>query len=368
MLELLVKFFQSSGIDYGFFRLLNYLTFRAIMGMSTALVFTLVFGFRFILYLYKKKLRDTSGDFLSIKVYSKRGTPTGGGILIIASTSISVLLWADITNIFTHVLLLGFVYTGLVGFLDDLQKSQSRSSLSGLSQLAKTILLLIFIIPFTMFYLSPLNPIPTNLKTLIYIPFYKYPIIDLSSFIFAIFMVFVMFSITNAVNITDGMDGLLSGISSLTIGVYSVFAYVIGNAIASSHYLFPYIKNAGEITVFGASLIGALLGFMWFNTYPAQVFMGDTGSLAIGAAISMIVFFTKQELLFLVVGGVLVIEIFSSLVQEKIGNRLGRRIFYRAPFHYSLTHTGVAEPKAVVRLWIISILLALIALLSLKVR
>ncbi|MBN2382237.1 phospho-N-acetylmuramoyl-pentapeptide-transferase [bacterium] len=368
MVMLVIDYLRSLGIDFGFFRLLNYITFRAIMGMTTALLFSLFFGFRYILFLYRKKLRDSSGDILSLKVFSKRGTPTGGGLLIISSALFSLLLWADWNNIFMLVLVCAFVYFGLVGFIDDFQKSRLRSSLSGLSQLWKTILLLLFIVPFALFFVSPVNPVPPEVKTLLWLPFYKFPILELSAFTFILFAIFVQFSIINAINITDGMDGLLPGISALNLGVYAIFAYIIGNAIASGHYLFPHIEGAGEISVFGATLIGALLGFLWFNTYPAEVFMGDTGSLSIGGALAIMSFFTKQELLFPIVGGIFVLEIFSALIQEKVGTPLGRRIFYRAPFHYTLTHRGIPEPKAVVRLWIISILLALVALLSLKVR
>lgn len=368
MVILIIDYLRELGIDFGFFRLLNYITFRAIMGMTTALLYCILFGFRYILFLYRKNLRDSSGDILSVKVYSKRGTPTGGGLLVISAALFSLLMWADWSNIYMIVIVSGFIYFGLVGFFDDFQKSRLRSSLSGLSQIGKTAFLLIFIVPFAVFFVSPLNPVPPEVKTLIWFPFYKHPVMDLSAFFFILFTIFVQFSIINAVNITDGMDGLLSGISALTVGVYSIFAYIIGNAIASSHYLFPFIDGAGEITVFGATLIGSLLGFIWFNTYPAEAFMGDTGSLSIGGSLAIMVFFTKQELLFPIVGSIFVLEIFTALIQEKIGTRLGRRIFYRAPFHYSLTHRGIAEPKAVVRMWVISILLALIALLSLKVR
>ena len=368
MVEFLIDFMKANGMDFGFFRLMNYITFRAIMGMVTALLFNLFFGYKFILFLYQKKMRDTSGDILSIKAYSKRGTPTGGGVLIISSTLVSTFFWADLTSMYVLPLLGGLIYFGLVGFLDDFQKTRFKSSLSGLSELGKTIALLVFMVPFAIFFLSSYNPVPEELRTLIYIPFYKNPALDLGLIGYGIFIIFTMFSITNAVNLTDGMDGLLCGISTLTVGVYAIFAYIIGNAIASSHYLFPYMEGSGEISIFCTTLIGSLLGFLWYNTYPAQVFMGDTGSLSIGGVISIMVLQTKQELLFLIVGGIFVIEIFTSLVQDKLGTRIGRRIFYRAPFHYTLTHRGIAEPKAVVRLWIISILLALIALLSLKVR
>ncbi len=368
MIELIIALLKFSGINYGFFRLMDYITFRAIMGMGTSIIFSLIFGFKFILFLYRKKFRDTSGEMLSINAYSKRGTPTGGGILIISSTLFSLILWGDFTNSFLYILLSAFLYFGFVGFLDDFQKSRFKSSLSGLSQWGKTILMLLYIIPFSLYYISPLCPVPQKIKTLIYIPFYKNPILNLGEIGFVVFIIFVMFSVINAINITDGMDGLLSGVSSLTILVYSIFAYIIGNSVAASHYLFPYIEGSGEITVFGAALIGSIMGFLWYNSYPAEVFMGDTGSLAIGGAIALMLFLTKQEFLFVISGGVFIAEIFTSFLQEKIGNRVGRRLVYRAPLHHSLTHKGIAEPKAVIRLWIIAIILTVISLLSLKVR
>lgn len=368
MIELLIAFLRSYDLDFGFFRLMNYVTFRAIMGMTTALFFCLVFGFKTIVYLYNKRFRDTSGEMNSLKAYSKRGTPTSGGLMIILSTVFSMLLWGDFSYPFSSVLLAGFSYCGFVGFFDDFQKTRFKSSLEGLSQIGKTILQIMFIIPFSLYFLSPLNPMPEELKTVIFVPFYKSPVLDLGPVLFLCFMVFTMFSIINAVNITDGLDGLLSGISGMTLGVYAIFAYIIGNSVLSRHFLFTYIEGTGEVTVFAAILTGAILGFLWYNAYPAEVFMGDMGSLAIGGAISMIIFITKQELLFIIVGGVFIFEIFTSLLQDKLGNRLGRRILHRAPFHHSLTHQGIAEPKATVRLWIISLILALVSLLSIKIR
>ncbi len=368
MIKLFLEFLKGIGIDYGFFRLINYLSFRTIITVVSSLFFSLLLGHKFILFLYGKKFRDSSGEVLSINAYSKRGTPTAGGLLIITSTLLSLLLWGDFKNPYFLMLLFGFIYLGFVGFVDDFQKTRFKSSLSGLSELGKTILILLFIFPFTIFYFSDLCTIPKAIKTNIYIPFYKNPLINIGEIGFIIFIFFAMFSIINAVNITDGLDGLLSGTSSLTIGVYSILAYIMGNSIVSSYYLFPYIKGVGEVTVFGAALVGSLLGFLWYNSYPAEMFMGDTGSLAIGGVLAMMVFFTKQEMLFLIAGGIFVFEILTSLLQEKIGDRIGRRILYRAPFHHSMTHRGIAEPKAVLRLWIIAIILAAVSLLSLKVR
>ena len=368
MIKLLVEALQSAGIDIGFLRLVNYLTFRAIMGMATSLLFALVFGFRLIVFLYRKRMRDVSGDIEAINAFGKRGTPTAGGLLVLLSCGVGILLWGDLTNPFVICLTSGFFYLGLVGFIDDFQKVRFKSSLSGLSQIGKTSLLLIFIIPFSVYLISPWSPIPEHLRTLVFIPFLKNPVFDLNPFLYVCFASFAIFSIINAVNITDGLDGLLGGTAILTIGIYLVFAYIIGNTMYSEYLLFPYVAGTGEMVVFGSALIGALFGFLWFNTYPAEVFMGDTGSLAVGGAIAMMAFLTKQEMLFPIVGGLFVFEIFTSLLQQKIGGRLGRRLLHRAPFHHEMTHRGIAEPKVVVRLIIVSILLALVALLSLKVR
>ena len=368
MIRILVEFFRELGIDPGFFRLVDFLTFRGLMGMVTALGLSLLLGPRVIVFLYTKGFRDTSGEFLSISVHSKRGTPTGGGILILTATLLSIVIWGDFRNPFLPVLVFGFLYLAAVGFSDDFLKVRFRSSLVGLSQIAKTALLLLFAIPFSLYFVSSSSPVPETLRTLIHVPFYKNPVLDLGSAGFVLFAVFAIFSIINAVNITDGMDGLLGGTAMLTAGVYVVFAYVLGHRLLADYLLFPFVPGSGEVAVFGAVLIGSILGFLWFNTYPAQMFMGDTGSLSIGGALAMMAFFTKQEILFVLVGGVFVLEIFTSLLQDKIGMRLGRRLVYRAPFHYSVAHQGVAEPKVVMRLWILAFCLAVIGLLSLKVR
>ncbi len=367
MIKIIIDLCQANGIHFGFFRLVNYITFRALMGMVFSLFFCLVYGGDLIVLLYRKGMKDTSGED-NVTPYSKRGTPTAGGLLIIISTMFSLFFWGNFTNTYVIVLLVGFIYTGVVGFIDDFLKVRFKSSLSGLSQMGKTLMLMAFILPFAVFFLSHLNPMPEQLKTLIYLPFYKTPVLSLPPIIYGSFIVFTMFSIVNAVNIVDGMDGLLGGTGIIAIGVYTVFAYVIGNSALSSYLLFPYIPGVEEIVIFCSILIGAIAGFLWFNTYPAEVFMGDTGSLAIGSVLGMVAFFLKQEFLFPIVGGLFVFEIFSSFLQEKIGFKMGRRIFYRAPYHHTLTYRGIAEPKAVVRLWLISIVFALIALLSLKIR
>ncbi len=369
MVEFLIELLKSSfNINYGFFRLINYVTFRALIGAFTSLLISLIFGHRIIVFLYKAKFRDTSGDYTSIQSHLKRGTPTAGGILIIISVLISVIVWGKLSNVYLLILILSLLYFSSVGFLDDFLKTRMGSSLKGLGQFTKTVLMLLFIVPFSFWFTSINSPLPHQIKCKVFIPFLKNPILELHPYIYAIFITFALFSIINSVNLTDGLDGLSSGISLQVVGVYSVFAYIIGNRVLSEHYLFFHIPGAGEIAVFGGAMAGALLGFLWYNVYPAEVFMGDTGSLSIGASMGIMAFFLKQEFLFLIVGGVFVFEIFTSLVQEKIGGRLGRRIFYRAPYHHTLIHKGTAEPKAVTRLIIVSAILSLLSLLSIKIR
>ena len=368
MIKLIVSLLEHAGADLGFLRLVNYITVRALLGMATSLGISLIFGFRFIVYLYDHNLRDSSGDYLSLSAESKRGTPTAGGLILLTSTVVSIFLWGDLENPFLWPLLGGFFYLSLVGFLDDALKSRFKSSLSGLSQLGKTVLLLAYIVPFALFLVSDLSPVPADQRTLLYIPFYKTPVLDLGPVGYALFAIFVIFAIVNAVNITDGMDGLLCGTSVMTLGVYVIFAYILGNTIYSRYLLYPYLPGAGEIAVFGGVLMGGVLGFMWFNTYPAEAFMGDTGSLGIGGVLAMMALLTKQEMLFPIVGGVFVFEIFTSLLQQKVGDRLGRRLLYRAPFHHSMSHAGIPETKVVVRFWLIALVLVTIGVMSLKIR
>lgn len=368
MILWLIQLLRGAGVDVGFFRLAESVTFRALMALATSLALAIALGWQVIVFLYRRRFRDTSGEFLSIRTHSKQGTPTGGGLLILLACVGSALLWGRLGNLQLSLVLAGFVYLGLVGLVDDALKVRFKSSLFGLGQLAKTALLLGFVVPFSWLLVSPASPLPRTLQTVVILPFVKHPLADLGSVGFLLFAVFAIFSIINAVNVTDGMDGLLCGASTTVTAVYVVFAYVLSNLVLSRYLLFPYLAGTEELVIFGTALIGAVLGFLWRNAFPAEVFMGDTGSLAIGGGIAMLAFLLRQEMLFPIVGGLFVLEIFTSFLQEKVGNRIGRRVVLRAPFHHALTHRGIAEPKAVVRLWIVSLLLAAIGLLSLKVR
>jgi phospho-N-acetylmuramoyl-pentapeptide-transferase len=368
LIESLIELLRPLGLDYGFLRIFNYITVRIMMAALTALLFVVLFGHKLILRLYSKRFRDTGGDFLSLNTQSKRGTPTGGGILVILAVTFAVVLWGRMTNPFVASAMGAFLYFGFVGWIDDWQKVRFKSSLFGLGQLAKTLLELLFIIPFAWWLVSAYSPLPAGFRTTFFIPFVKGEIGNMGPLLFAAFIAFAFYSIVNAVNITDGLDGLLSGPAIATALLYGIFAYILGNAILSRYLLFTMFPGIGELAVFSAALVGGLLGFLWYNAYPAEVFMGDTGSMSIGASLAAMAFLTRQEMLFPLVGGVFVLSIGTSLIQEKIGMRIGRRIFLRAPLHHGLTYRGIAEPKLVVRYWIISILLALMAALSLKLR
>ncbi len=377
MLKLIFEFLTAADIHLGFFRLTDYVTFRLIMAMVTSLVLSLLFGHRVIVSLYRRGTVDTAGQMLSVRADEKKGTPTAGGVLMILTTLVSFYLWGDFLlhprETFNPIVVccaVGLVYFGVVGYFDDFQKVRGRSSLRGMSQLAKTVLHFLFIVPFSLlFVLAEHNPVPAALRTLVFVPFHKHAVLDLQPLLFALLLAVVFYGVVNSVNITDGMDGLAGALAAQTVATYGLFAYIIGSSALARHYLFPHVPGAEELAVFGAALIGSILGFLWYNAYPAEVFMGDTGSQALGAAIAMMSFFTKQELLLVLAGGLFIFEGLSSQVQQKVGERLlRRRLFHRAPFHDSVKFQGVAEPKAVARFVIVGFLLTMLSVLSIKVR
>jgi phospho-N-acetylmuramoyl-pentapeptide-transferase len=291
-----------------------------------------------------------------------------GGILLVGAVVTSMVLWGNWHNPFLIYSLAGMLWFGLLGFWDDYAKVRRRSGDHGMGERNKLLLQGLFSALFAGICVSPWGPLGAELATQLYIPFYKYPVADLGPFYAVLIFFFVLF-ISNAVNITDGLDGLAITPSIFVVVILSVFAYVEGNKIYSAYLYYPYLRGAGELTVFGSAFVGAGLGFLWYNAYPAQIFMGDTGSLAIGGTMAVVSVLLKQEMLFPLLGGLFLAEAFTSQIQDKIGVRwLGRRIFYRAPLHHDLQHKGIAETKVVIRLWIISGILALIALATLKLR
>ncbi len=366
----LYKLLYSPESSLSFLRLFNYLSFRSILAFATAFFVSVIFGRKIINYLLKKGSREYSREYHEeLTTSSKNGTPTMGGILLIISIIIPVFFWCDISNKFIQLLIFAIFWFGGIGFIDDYLKIKHKQSDSGLSRLCKLALQAVFGVLLGVVLLSKgISPYEESFMSNLYIPFFKNSILSNSWFYF-LFIVFVVMAISNAVNFADGLDGLAIVPSSVVGAVYGVYAYILGRVDFSSYLLFDHIPKSGEITVFCAAVIGGGLGFLWYNTYPAKIFMGDVGSQALGGIIAVTAILIKQEFLFLIAGGIFLAEALSVLIQDRIGIALiGRRIFYRAPLHHTFQYKGIAEPTVVVRFWIISILLALASFAALKIR
>ena len=369
MLFYLFNALHTSSETFSFLRLIDYLTFRAIAAALTAFLLTILLGGRIIEGLYRRGMRDVIRDYGGLSNEGKGGTPTMGGLIIILSVFTGVILWCDLANPFISPALLAFLWFGGIGAADDYLKCRHQDSDRGLSQRTKTLaqggfgLLLGAICLY-----APFSPLPHALASKLYLPMFKNPVVDLS-WAYVPFVALTVYAIANSVNFADGLDGLAIVPVSFVAVVYGVFAYVIGNTIYSRHLLFFYLHGSGEVAIVCAAIFGAGVGFLWYNAYPAETFMGDTGSQALGGVLGTIAVLLKSEVLFLIVGGIFVAQAFSVLIQEKIGiNWIGRRIFYRAPLHYTFLYRGVGETKVVIRFWIASGLLALIGLATLKIR
>ncbi len=353
-------------------RLLTYITFRALMAVLTSFVVGIVLGRRIIRAIYQLNFRDRARDFGDMSPRNKDGTPTMGGLIIFFSLLVSLLLWGSwrkpndfflVTMIFT-----AFWFTAL-GFFDDYLKNIRGGSDLGMNRGLKLFLQGLFGVILALLLLgSDASPFAAGTAAQLHLPFLKTPLLDLGIFYYP-FIVLVIIAIANAINFADGLDGLATVPSGLLIGVYAVFAYIIGNSLTAKYLWFPYIPGAGELVVVLAALVGALAAFLWFNAYPAEVFMGDTGSLLIGGVIATSAVLLKQELLFVIAGGIFVIEFLSVFIQDYIGIKLlKRRIFYRAPIHHTYQFLGIAEPKIVVRFWILAVIFTLVSLISIKLR
>ncbi len=369
MIYEICNYLLSLSDAFSFLRLVNYITFRAIMAALTAVIILLAFSPRFILFVHRRCLLDQVRETGVESAFDKRGTPTMGGLLIIGSVLASMIFWGNWHNPFLLCSMAGMLWFGLLGLWDDVAKVKMQSGDHGMSERMKLLLQGAFAGGFAWIAVGPWSPLGPDLATKLYVPFYKHPLLDMGPYAYGVFIFFFVIFICNAVNITDGLDGLAITPSIFVLGVLGIFAYVESNRIYSSYLHYPFIRDAGELVIFGAAFVGAGLGFLWYNAYPAQIFMGDTGSLAIGGTMAVVSVLLKQEMLFPILGGLFIVEALTSQVQDKIGVRwLGRRIFYRAPLHHDLQHKGIAETKVVIRLWILSGILALIALATLKLR
>jgi phospho-N-acetylmuramoyl-pentapeptide-transferase len=347
---------------FGGFNVFRYITFRCIGAIVTGFLISLLLGPVFIRFVQRLQLGQVVRDDGPASHFSKRGVPTMGGVLIVASVVISTLLWVDLTNRYVWLILgLTLWYAG-IGSIDDWRKIKKKNS-KGLSARGKMVLQIIGVVA-----VGGVLVQQPGFDTSLSFPFLKGIKPDLGLFYIA-FMVLVIAGSSNAVNLTDGLDGLATGPTVVTSGVYLLFSYLAGHAGLANYLQIPFVPGAGEVTVFCGALAGASLGFLWFNAYPAQVFMGDVGSLAIGGALGAVAVIIKQEILLVLVGGIFVMEAVSVILQVgyfKISG--GKRIFLMAPFHHHFEKKGWVEPKVVVRFWIISIILGLMALATLKLR
>ena len=360
--------FEPSG-PWSFLRLFSYISFRSVCAFIMAFAIALFLGRRMIQWFARAGVHEVGRQDTDLLDSSKRGTPTMGGIMIIISVIIPAVIWCDLSNPFIWILLASLFWFGAIGLVDDYMKLRRGQNELGLSRKHKLILQTMFGLGLAFATQWPaLGLYPEGMAADLNVPFSKEPLLALS-WVYIPFVTFVVVAISNAVNFADGLDGLAIVPASVTITVYALFAYILGNVNYSAYLLYTPIPGAGEITIFCAAAVGAGIGFLWYNAYPAQIFMGDVGSLALGGMMASLAVLLKQEVLFLIAGGLFLAEAFSVLWQDRLGiARLGRRLFYRAPLHHTFQHRGIAEPTVVVRFWIISIILALISVMSLKIR
>jgi phospho-N-acetylmuramoyl-pentapeptide-transferase len=349
--------------DHIVFNVFRYLTFRSLMAMISALVISLVIGPWIIRRLRQvQRGGETVREDTPERHRTKRGTPTMGGLIVLGALLGSTLLWANLRNRYVWVVLLATAAFGLLGVLDDVAKLRRRRGLS-----ARTKFVLQLLVALGVLQIVYWQPPANHWVPVLAIPFLKGWLVDLGWW-WIPFAVIVIVGASNAVNLTDGLDGLAIGPVIMAGGVFGVIAYLTGNFKAADYLKILNVRGAGELTVFCGALIGAAIGFLWFNCHPAQVFMGDVGSLALGSAIGTLAVLTKAELLLPLVGGLYVVEAASVIIQVASFKLTGKRVFRMAPLHHHYELAGWAEPKIVVRFWIVSFALALLALTTLKLR
>ncbi|MBV7297920.1 phospho-N-acetylmuramoyl-pentapeptide-transferase [Enterovibrio paralichthyis] len=346
-----------------FFRLFDYLTFRSILSVLTALMLSLWIGPRMIARLQMLQIGQVVRNEGPESHFSKRGTPTMGGIMILASITITVLLWADLSNPYVWAVMFVTLGYGAIGFVDDYRKVV-RKNTDGLIARWKYFWqsAIALVVAFAL-YAHGKDTAATQLV----VPFFKDVMPQLGLF-YIVFTYFVIVGTSNAVNLTDGLDGLAIMPTVMVASGFAFIAWATGNVNFAEYLNIPYIKHADELVVVCAAIVGAGLGFLWFNTYPAQVFMGDVGSLALGGALGTIAVLVRQEFLLVIMGGVFVMETLSVILQVGSYKLRGQRIFRMAPIHHHYELKGWPEPRVIVRFWIITLMLVLIGLATLKVR
>ena len=345
------------------FRVFQYLTFRAILGALTALLISLLIGPVMIRRLSMNKIGQSVRECGPESHYEKAGTPTMGGALILVAIAVSTLLWGDLENRYVWVALLVTITFGIIGFVDDYKKVMQGNS-RGLSSKAKLFWQSVFGLTAAIFlYKTAVLPAETELI----VPFFKNVMIEMG-WAYVVLTYFVIVGTSNAVNLTDGLDGLAIMPTVMVASALGIFAYLSGNVKFAEYLAIPYLPNSGELMVFCAAMVGAGLGFLWFNAYPAMVFMGDVGALALGAALGVIAVLVRQEIVLMIMGGVFVMETVSVIMQVVSFKLTGKRIFRMAPIHHHFELKGWPEPRVIVRFWIITVVLVLVGLATLKLR
>ncbi|HET9843410.1 MAG TPA: phospho-N-acetylmuramoyl-pentapeptide-transferase [Gammaproteobacteria bacterium] len=345
------------------FQVFHYITLRSILAALTALAFSLCFGPTLIRWLKVKQLGQMVRDDGPQSHFSKKGTPTMGGALILLAITVATLLWADLRNRYVWITLFVTLSFGLIGWVDDYRKIIKRNS-KGLPARWKY-LYQSFVGFAAVIYLYFQATTPQ--ETALIFPFFKDWILPLGIF-YIFFCYFVIVGSSNAVNLTDGLDGLAILPTVLVGGALGVFAYVAGHKEFAEYLAVPYIYGAGELAIFCSSIVGAGLGFLWFNSYPAQIFMGDVGALALGAALGIVAVIVRQEIVLFIMGGIFVLETLSVILQVASFKLTGQRIFKMAPIHHHFELIGWPEPKVIVRFWILTVILVLLGLATLKLR
>lgn len=360
---MLLHLFDWLARELTVFNVFRYLTFRGICGVLTALTICFVLGPAMIRKLSHYQIGQTVRQDGPPAHFDKVGTPTMGGALILVAVLLSTLLWADLSNRFVWVVLFTCVCFGVVGWADDYRKLVNKDP-RGIGAKSKFLWQSIIGLAGALFlYFTAQSP----METILIVPFFKDVAVDLG-FGFIVLTYLVIVGSSNAVNLTDGLDGLAIMPTVMVAGALGIFAYVTGHAIFSKYLGIPYIPGAGEVLIFCAALVGAGLGFLWFNTYPAQVFMGDIGALALGAAIGVVAVVVRQEIVLFIMGGVFVVETVSVILQVASYKLVGKRIFRMAPLHHHFELKGWPEPRVIVRFWIITLILVLVGLATLKIR
>jgi phospho-N-acetylmuramoyl-pentapeptide-transferase len=347
--------------EYVFLNVFRYITFRTIYAVLTALVISFLLGPAVIRWLQRLHIGQQIREAGPKSHQAKSGTPTMGGLLILIAVVGSTLLWADLSKRYVWVVLLATVGFGFIGFWDDYLKVVKRHSRGLIPRYKFSLQVAVAAVAAAVLATGP------GFSTQIALPFVKTVTVDLG-WLYFVLVVLVVVGSSNAVNLTDGLDGLAIGPVIVAATAYMIVAYAAGHRKIADYLLISYIEGAGELSVFCGAMIGASLGFLWFNTYPATVFMGDVGSLPLGAALGLVAVVSKHELLLLLVGGLFVIEALSVIFQVASFKSRGKRVFLMAPIHHHFELKGWEEPKVVVRFWIIAIILALLSLSTLKLR